>query len=391
MQILKAFKFQLNTTKAQETAMRQFAGSCRFVWNKTLALQKELLADGESCLSYNKTAALLVDWKKDEKTDFLSGVHSQILQQTLMNLDKALREAFDKNNPKQFPRFKKRGLNDSFRYPQGFKLDEPNSRVFLPKIGWTRYRKSQNITGTPKNITVKRELDKWYVSVQTELETAEPVHPYSSIVGIDMGIVNLATLSDGTVIPPINSLNKNLYRLRKIQKRLSRKKKFSANWFKQKKKIQKAHRRVKNIRNDHLHKATTEISKNHAVIVIEDLKVSNMSASASGTKESPGKNIRAKSGLNRSILDRGWGEFRRQLEYKQKWRGGEVIAIPPPNTSRMCSVCGYTSSENRKSQEHFACVKCGYETNADLNAARNILAAGQAVSVCGGLGATIPA
>ncbi|GHT01704.1 hypothetical protein AGMMS50276_30270 [Synergistales bacterium] len=297
--------------------MRQFAGSCRFVWNKTLALQKELLADGKSCLSYNKTAALLVDWKKNGETDFLSGVHSQILQQTLMNLDKALHEAFDKSNPKQFPRFKKRGLNDSFHYPQGFKLDEPNNRIFLPKIGWVRYRKSQNITGTPKNITVKRELDKWYVSVQTELETTEPIHPSNSIIGIDMGVVNLATLSDGTVIPPSNSLNKNLFKLKKIQKRLSRKKKFSNNWFKQKKKLQKAHRRVRNIRNDHLHKTTTEISKNHAVIVIEDLKVSNMSKSASGTKESPGKNVRAKSGLNRSILDQSWYEFRRQLEYKQ--------------------------------------------------------------------------
>jgi putative transposase len=244
MQILKAFKFQLRTIKSQETKMRQFASSCRFVWNKTLALQKELLADGKSCLSYDKTAELLVGWKRDENTSFLADAHSQPLQQTLMNLDKALWEAFDKDNPKRFPRFKKRGLNDSFRYPQGFKLDEPNGRVFLTKIGWARYRKSQNITGTPKNITVKREFDKWYVSIQTELETAEPVHPHSSIVGIDMGIVNLATLSDGTVIPPINGLNKNLYRLRKIQKRLSRKKKLSANWFKQKKKLQKAHRRV---------------------------------------------------------------------------------------------------------------------------------------------------
>jgi putative transposase len=371
--------------------MGQFAGCCRFVWNRTLALQKELLAEGRTCISYNKMTALLVDWKKEEDTSFLSGAHSQILQQTLMNLDKALRDAFDKRSPKQFPRFKKRGLNDSFRYPQGFKLDEPNGRIFLPKIGWTRYRKSQNITGTPKNVTVRRELDKWYISVQTELEIAEPVHPSASSIGIDMGIVNLATLSDGTVFPPINSGAKSLSRLRKIQKRLSRKKKFSRNWFKQKKKVQKVHRRIKNIRNDFLHKTTTEISKNHAIIAIEDLKVSNMSASASGTKESPGKNVRVKSGLNRAILDQGWYEFRRQLEYKQMWRGGKVIAIPPVNTSRRCSVCGCTRAENRMSQERFACVRCGYETNADVNAAQNILAAGQAVSVCGGLGAVRPA
>jgi putative transposase len=123
--------------------------------------------------------------------------------------------------------------------------------------------------------------------------------------------------------------------------------------------------------------------KNHATIIIEDLKIKNMSKSAKGDIEHPGKNVKAKSGLNRSILDQGWGEFKRQIEYKQKWFGGRVIKVSARYTSQKCSRCFYIDSENRKSQESFACVECGFKENADLNAAMNILAAGQSVIACG--------
>lgn len=121
------------------------------------------------------------------------------------------------------------------------------------------------------------------------------------------------------------------------------------------------------------------------MIVVEDLKVSNMSKSAKGTAEQPGRNVRAKSGLNRSILDQGWYEMRRQLEYKQLWRGGQVLVAPPAYTSQRCACCGHTAKENRLSQSKFVCQVCGYTTNADINGARNILAAGHAVLACGGM------
>ncbi|HGJ3234020.1 TPA: RNA-guided endonuclease InsQ/TnpB family protein, partial [Salmonella enterica subsp. enterica serovar Grumpensis] len=130
----------------------------------------------------------------------------------------------------------------------------------------------------------------------------------------------------------------------------------------------------------------TTISKKHAMIVIEDLKVSNMSRSAAGTVSQPGRNVRAKSGLNRSILDQGWYEMRRQLEYKQLWRGGQVFAVPPAYTSQRCACCGYAAKENRLSQSKLRCQACGYIANADVNGARNILAAGHAVLACGGRG-----
>ena len=181
----KAFRFQLKTNPGQERQLSRAAGCSRLVWNKALALQKERLEAGLSCLSYAKTAALLVVWKQEEETAFLSEVHSQPLQQTLMQLDRAVRDAFDKSSPKQFPRFKKRGKQDSFRYPQGVKLEESNSRVYLPKIGWVRYRKSRAVTGIVRNATVSRHGGKWYVAIQTEEEVA-PQHPSQTAIGPSM-------------------------------------------------------------------------------------------------------------------------------------------------------------------------------------------------------------
>ncbi|EPC5754974.1 RNA-guided endonuclease InsQ/TnpB family protein, partial [Klebsiella pneumoniae] len=175
------------------------------------------------------------------------------------------------------------------------------------------------------------------------------------------------------------SFKQNQSRLARLQRQLARKVKFSANWKKQKARTPRLHSHIASIRRDYLHKVTTTVSKNHAMIVIEDLKVSSMSKSAAGTVDEPGRNVAAKSGLNRAILDQGWYEMRRQLEYKQRWRGGEVQTVNPAYTSQKCSCCGHTAKKNRQSQAVFVCVACGYEANADINGARNILAAGHAV------------
>ena len=369
--------------------MRRFAGCCRFVWNKALALEKETYAADKKRLGYYALAGKLKDWKKEEETAFLSEAHSQILQQALKDLDRAYKNFFEKRAG--FPRFKKKGLHDAFRYPQGFKLDESNSRIFLPKIGWIHYRNSRKIEGTPKQVTVSLSAGKWYVSIQTEREVPEPVHPSQSVVGIDMGIARFATFSDGSSIRPLHSFRKHEKKLTKMQRKLAKRVKFSANWQKLKAKIQRLHRTIANVRNDFLHKTTTIISKNHALVVIEDLKVRNMSRSASGTVEAPGRNVRAKAGLNKSILDQGRFEFRRQLEYKLKWLGGKLVVIPPQYTSQTCSHCGCVDRANRPTQAKFKCTACGFECNADHNAALNILAAGHAVSACGAGRAQAPA
>lgn len=361
--------------------MRRFAGACRFVFNRALALQNENHEAGNKYIPYGKMASWLVEWKNATEMQWLKDSPSQPLQQSLKDLERAYKNFFQ--NRAAFPRFKKRGQNDAFRYPQGVKLDQENSRIFLPKLGWMRYRNSRQVTGVVKNVTVSQSCGKWYISIQTESEVSTPVHPSASMVGLDAGVAKLATLSDGTVFEPVNSFQKNQKTLARLQRQLSRKVKFSNNWQKQKRKIQRLHSCIANIRRDYLHKVTTTVSKNHAMIVIEDLKVSNMSKSAAGTVSQPGRNVRAKSGLNRTILDQGWYEMRRQLEYKQLWRGGQVLAVPPAYTSQRCACCGHTAKENRLSQSKFRCQVCGYTANADVNGARNILAAGHAVLACG--------
>lgn len=382
MKRLQAYKFELMPNGEQIRAMRRFAGSCRFVYNKALAWQNEQYqTDNSFKFSYTKLANLLPEWKKSPDTLWLSESPSQTLQQALKNLESSFRNFFAKRT--DFPKFKKRGQSDSFRYPQGFKVEQGNSRLFLPKLGWVRYRNSRTMQGVAKNITVSQSGGKWYASIQTEREVEAPLHISTTAVGIDVGVAKFATLSSGEVFEPKNSFRSKAQRLARYQRAMSRKAKFSNNWHKAKRKTNKLHTTIANIRRDYLHKTSTEISKNHAMIVIEDLQIRNMSKSSKGTSEKHGKNVKAKSGLNKSILDQGWFEFRRQLEYKQSWRGGYVIAIPPQHTSQRCSCCGYVSRDNRTTQAKFACVECGHSENADINAARNILAAGHAVLACG--------
>ena len=389
MKIRKAFKYRLKATEQQKQLFRQQAGCCRFVWNKFLWLQKQMLDSGDGLLSYVDMAKMLTAFKRIESNKFLYDVANHPLQQSLMFLDRAFKAAFDKKNTKRFPRFKKKGYCiDSFRHPDRFKLN--NDKIFLPKIGWIRFIKSREIEGKPKNVTVSRRDDHWYVSIQTEIEIADPIHPSISTIGIDLGIARFATLSDGSYLEPLNSFKKLESKLAKEQRKLSRKVEFSSNWKKQKRKVTELYVRIADARKDYLHKASTMISKNHAVVVLEDLKIKNMSASATGSIDKPGKNVKAKSGLNKAILDQGWAEFRRQLEYKQLWRGGEVISVPPHHTSQTCLECGHISADNRKSQSSFVCANCGYSENADFVGAINILRAGHARIACEVNGAVMP-
>ena len=382
MQVLKAFKYELMPNGEQQRNMRRFAGACRFVFNKALALQKEwYAAEPQTRFSYATLANLLPVWKKD--LPWLKDAPSQALQQSLKSLERAYVNFFQKRA--EFPRFKKKDQSESFRYPQGFKLDQQNSRIFLPKLGWMRYRNSRDITGAPKNLTVSGNGGKWFVSIQTEREVEQPMHPATSIVGIDVGIARFATISDGSFVEPLNSFKQHQRRLARAQRAMSRKKKYSNNWKKARARVQRIHSTIAYVRRDFLHKTSTTISQNHARVCIEDLQVRNMSKSAAGSSEAPGRNVKAKSGLNKSILDQGWFEFRRQLHYKLQWQGGMLIAVPPQYTSQMCPACSHTSKDNRKTQAQFACVGCGHKENADRVGAMNILAAGHAVIACGGM------
>ena len=264
-----------------------------------------------------------------------------------------------------------------------------NGRIFLPKLGWLRYRDSRQVLGIVKNVTVSASGGNWFASIQAEREVEQPI-PHGGAVGIDLGIARFATLSDGSFIAPLASFRRHEDRLRKAQQALGRKTKFSNNWKKAKARVQRIHTRIGNARRDFLHKATTTISQKHAMVCIEELQVRNMSRSAKGTAKAPGKNVRAKSGLNKAILDQGWYEFRRQLDYKLAWNGGHLIAVPPRNTSRACPCCDHVSADNRRTQARFKCVNCGFEENADVVGAINVLRAGHARLACEVNGAVMP-
>ncbi|EOA3724192.1 TPA: transposase [Pseudomonas aeruginosa] len=390
MQRLQAFKYELMPTGEQQRQMRRFAGSCRFVFNKALALQKERYEQGEKKLAYAGLCKKLTAWRNGPETPWLKDAPVHPLQQTLKDLERAYSNFFAKRA--DLPCFKKKGQRDSFRYPdpKQIKLDQANSRIFLPKLGWLRYRNSRDVLGELRNVTVSLSGGKWFVSIQTAREIEQPVPHATSSVGIDMGIARFATLSDGTFYTPLNSFKRHETALRKAQQSMSRKTKFSNNWKKAKTRVQKVHSRIGNARRDYLHKTTTTISQNHAMVCIEDLQVRNMSKSAAGTAEAPGRNVRVKSGLNKAILDQGWFEFRRQLDYKLAWNGGYLIAVPPQNTSRTCPCCGHVSANNRQTQARFECVECGFEENADVVGAINILRAGHARFACEVSGEVMP-
>ena len=297
---LQAFKYELRPDGRQTRQMARFAGACRFVYNKALALQKANHEAGGTFIGYVAMAKALTAWRNGSETPWLRDAPVHPLQHALKDLERAYKNFFA--NRAGFPRFKKKGQRDRFRYPdpKQIKLDQGNSRLFLPKLGWLRYRNSREVLGTVRNATVSQSGGKWFVSIQTEREIEPPMPKSSSAVGIDLGIARFATFSDGTFLAPLSSFKKHETRLRRYQRAMSRKTPFSNNWKKAKARIQRIHTRIANARRDYLHKATTTISQNHAMVCIEDLQVRNMSKSAAGTTQQPGKNVRAKSGLNRA-------------------------------------------------------------------------------------------
>ena len=379
----QAFKYELMPNGEQQRAMRRFAGSCRFVFNKALALQQANHQTGEKFIGYVAMAKRLTEWRNGCETPWLKDAPVHPLQHALKDLERAYKNFFAKRAG--FPRFKRKGSGERFRYPDAkqFVIDQPNSRIKLPKLGWMRYRNSRDILGVAKNITISQSCGKWYASIQTEREIEQPIPVATTAIGIDVGIARFATLSDGSFIAPLNSFRAHQQRLARYQRRMSRKVRFSNNWKKEKARVQKVHTDIARARKDFLHKTTTTISQNHALVCIEDLQVRNMSRSSKGTSERPGKRVSQKSGLNRAILDQGWAEFRRQLEYKMQWAGGMLLAVPAHHTSQTCPCCGHVVAENRRTQAQFLCVACEHTAHADLVGAINVLERGQRLFACG--------
>jgi len=376
MLIRQAFRFRLKPSAKIAHMLVCTAGARRFVWNRALEIQRARLDNDEGILSYADLCKLLVEWKKDPETAWLNEQPSQPLQQVLKDLNRALKDGLSK--ARGMPRFKCKGVKEGFRYPQGVKVE--GNQVYLPKIGWVRFRKSREVLGAVKNVTTSLEGRHWTISIQTEREVPDPIHPSDRCTAIDLGVSLLGKLFDGTEIKALKLWVQYRARICRDQRSLARKVKGSANYKKQRLRLARLWRRMHDIRLDYLHKITTDLSKNHAVIYVEDLAVKQMTQSASGSGSG------RKAWLNRAILEQGWYEFRRQLEYKLAWAGGELIAVDPRYTSQKCPECGYTARGNRPERDRFSCQVCGYTAHADLVGAQNIMAAGHAVSACGANG-----
>lgn len=376
MQKLRGYKFRLKPTDEQAATLAQFAGACRFVYNLALEQRRDWYRPGRK-INYLTQAAELT--KLRGEVDWINAVPGHALQQALRDLDRAFVNFFEGRAKYPTPRVK--GLNDSFRVPQDKgairvkKLNANWSAVKLPKLGWIKYRAHREIEGDICNATVSLKGGHWWVSIQTEreIEVAPSALPP---VGIDRGVTVLAALSTGEMISPANTTARHARRLALAQKKLARRRKGSNRWKKQKARISRIHMQVANTRKDQLHKVSLDIARRFGTVVIEDLKTKNMTASAAGTVDEPGRNVAQKSGLNRSVLDKGWHTLETMLAYKLTERGGTLIKVNPAYTSQTCSDCGTIAKESRESQASFRCIACGHIENADCNAAKNILLAG---------------
>ena len=378
---IRAFKFQLRARPAVEVQLRRFAGQARWVWNRALFEQRARHAHGEKYAGYAEMCKWLTAWRNDPETAWLAAGSVSIQQQVLRGLDVAYKRFFEsmkaagsKGQRVGMPRPKKRGQSMMLRFPNPtqFEIDTDHGRVKLPKLGWVRLRMSREIEGEIRNVSLVREGAKWFASIQTEIAQTAPAPHLAPSLGIDVGVTLFAATSDGQKIAPLNALARQQMRMKRLQRCVSRRKKGPKNRRKALDRLARLHRQIAQQRSDWLHKLTTELASHHPVIAIEDLKVAAMSASAKG------KGRKAKAALNRAILDQGWAQFRRQLQYKLEAVGGELIAVEPAYTSRTCRSCGHDAAENRKTQSVFCCLACGHTEHADVHAAKNILIAGHA-------------
>lgn len=374
MRVQKGFKYRLKPTEEQKQLLLQQGGNARFLWNHLLFDNIEHYKNtGKFKFAHEMVVSIP---KIKEKHDFLKLSFSQSLQTVARDLDKAMKSCFKQQT--RFPRFKRKALQrDSFTIPQKWRLSK--GYVFIPKVGEVKWIKHRPLQGEPKKITITQDGDHWYCSVLCELQLPDRPKDTSNLVGIDVGLKSFATLSDGGVIDNPKHLNKSEKRLADAQRSLSKKNKDSQNRKKQRKRVGKLHRRIRNQRLDFLHKTSASVIAKHAV-VLEDLDVQGMMKNRS---------------LSKAISDAGWFEFKRQLEYKAQWKGKLFITIERKEpTSKRCSSCG-SIQDMPLGKTIYSCPACGMTMDRDLNAARNILeiglnTAGRAgINACG-VGTEVP-
>lgn len=369
MDIKRAYRFRFYPTPEQEVVLAQTFGCVRFVYNYMLRLRSEAWEQRQERMGYNDSSAALTLFKKQPEYVWLNDVSCVPLQQALRHLQTAFGNFFAKRG--RYPQFKRKSGHQSAEYTaSAFRWDGASlklAKMAAPlDIRWSRQiPQGAKIT----TVTVSKDAaGRYFVSLLCD-DVVSTKPEVAQVVGIDLGLTHFATLSDGEKIPAPNAFRKHEKKLAKLQRRLTRKKKGSKNRTKARLKVAKLHAKIADVRKDFTHKLSTRLIHENQVIAIETLAVSNMK-----------KNRK----LAKSIGDAGWAEFVRQLEYKAKWYGREVVKIDRwyPSSKR-CSDCGHTVEKMPLNVRQWTCPDCGANHDRDVNAARNILAAGLAVSARG--------
>ncbi len=367
--IARGFRYKLEPLPEQEALFRQFAGVCRLVYN--LALEQRATWGRKHRLGYVAQAADLT--KLRAEFDWVRAVYVSCQQQALRDLDRAFQNFF--SGRASFPRARRRGVDDSFRFPGREVAVKPLngkwSAVRLPKIGWVKYRDSRPIRGVVKNATVSLDALGWHVAFTCEIEH-DPPAPRPAVVGIDRGVATTLALSTGDMLAMPARLELIEARKRRAQRVVARRKRGSNRRRRAQARVARLQARQARIRRDFHHRAALDIARRFGVAVLEDLNTRGMTASARGTVTEPGRNVRQKAGLNRGIFNAGWHRFATILTYKMEERGGQIVTVPARFTSQTCAACGVVDARSRESQARFTCIGCGHTDHADTNAAINI-------------------
>ena len=357
---------------------------CRHLYNWSLAERKATYEATGQSVSYRQQQNSLPELKVQKP--WFKGVHSQVLQDTLRRLDKAydnfFRRAQKGGEARGYPKFKKRGSWNSITYPQynGYPI---GNCIRIPKIGEVRLVLHRPIPKLAriKTLTVMKEAaNRWFVTVSFELPILLQHAPNESteVIGIDLGCTDLYYASDDSHVEAPRFFRKAQANLQKLQRRFSKEKKYTPRWYKRLKALGKAHAKVRRKRQDFLHKEASKLLGRTDVVVCEDLKIANLTRRPKPKQDESGTYVpngaKAKSGLNISILDAGWGMFVQTLRYKAAERGKQVITVSPQYTSQRCSACGEIVKKSLSHRTHRC--GCGFVAHRDHNAALNILRLG---------------
>jgi putative transposase len=382
-------RYRLLPTPAQESALRDHCAHARYIWNLAVEQHSHWHPGRTSAPGYLTQCRQLTEARAEHP--WLAAGSAVIQQQALRDFAQAMAAFFDSRNPAGRPSWRKAGRHEGFRVVmlkpgQVRRLSRRTGQVWVPKAGWVRFRWSRPVPATGKSYRVTMDrAGRWHLAFAV-IPDPVPAPGNGQAVGVDRGVVVSAALSTGELLTIPGLTACELRRMRRLQHKFARAKRGSTRRIRVKHAIARLRVREIDRRKDWAEKATTDLARRFDLIRVEDLKIGNMTRSARDTAGNPGRNVRAKAGLNREILRSGWGLLVRRLEDKAP---GRVEKVNPAFTSQRCSACGYVDAKSRESQARFVCTACGYACHADVNAARNI-AAGHAVTARGGDGVARP-